>query len=99
MKVSALGLGCMGMSYHRSFIPEKKYMITLIRQAVDMGVNFFDTAEAYGPYTNEVLVGEALNPVRKQIQICTKFGFNIQDNQLSGLSSKPEQIRKVVENS
>ena len=99
MKVSALGLGCMGMSYHRSFIPEKKYMITLIRQAVDMGVNFFDTAEAYGPYTNEVLVGEALNPVRKQIQICTKFGFNIQDNQLSGLNSKPEQIRKVVENS
>jgi hypothetical protein len=54
MKVSALGLGCMGMSYHRSFIPEKKYMITLIRKAVEMGVNLFDTAEAYGPYTNEV---------------------------------------------
>lgn len=99
MKVSALGLGCMGMSYHRSFIPEKKYMITLIRKAVDMGVNFFDTAEAYGPYTNEVLLGEALSPVRKNIQICTKFGFNIQNNQLSGLNSKPEQIRKVVENS
>ena len=99
MKVSALGLGCMGMSYHRSFIPEKKYMITLIRKAVDMGVNLFDTAEAYGPYTNEVLVGEALSPVRKNIQICTKFGFNIQNNQLSGLNSKPEQIRKVVENS
>lgn len=99
MKVSALGLGCMGMSYHRSFIPEKKYMITLLRKAVDMGVNFFDTAEAYGPYTNEVLVGEALNPVRKDVQICTKFGFNIQNNQLSGLNSKPEQIRKVVENS
>lgn len=99
MKVSALGLGCMGMSYHRSFIPEKKYMITLIQKAVDMGVNFFDTAEAYGPYTNEVLVGEALNPVRKKIQICTKFGFNIQNNQLSGLNSRPEQIRKVVENS
>lgn len=97
MKVSALGLGCMGMSYHRSFIPEKKYMITLIRNAVDMGVNFFDTAEAYGPYTNEVLVGEALGPVRKNIQICTKFGFNIQNNQLSGLNSKPEQIKKVVE--
>lgn len=99
MNVSALGLGCMGMSYHRSFIPEKKYMITLIRKAVDLGVNLFDTAEAYGPYTNEVLVGEALSPVRKQIQICTKFGFNIQNNQLSGLNSKPDQIKKVVENS
>jgi aryl-alcohol dehydrogenase-like predicted oxidoreductase len=97
MKVSSLGLGCMGMSYHRSFIPEKKYMITLIRNAVDIGVNLFDTAEAYGPWTNEVLVGEALQPIRKNIQICTKFGFNIQNNQLSGLNSKPEQIRKVVE--
>jgi len=97
MKVSSLGLGCMGMSYHRSFIPEKKYMITLIRKAVDIGVNLFDTAEAYGPWTNEVLVGEALQPIRKNIQICTKFGFNIQNNQLSGLNSKPEQIRKVVE--
>lgn len=99
MNVSAFGLGCMGMNYHRSFIPDKKYMITLLRKAVDMGVNFFDTAEAYGPYTNEVLVGEALSTVRKNVQICTKFGFNIQDNQLSGLNSKPEQIRKVVGNS
>lgn len=99
MKVSTFGLGCMGMSYHRSFIPEKKYMITLIRKAVDMGINLFDTAEAYGPYANEGLVGEALQPIRKNIQICTKFGFNIQNNQLSGLNSKPEQIRKVVENS
>lgn len=99
MKVSTFGLGCMGMSYHRSFIPEKKYMVALIRKAVDMGINLFDTAEAYGPYTNEVLVGEALQPVRKNIQVCTKFGFNIQNNQLSGLNSKPEQIRKVVENS
>ena len=99
MKVSTFGLGCMGMSYHRSFIPEKKYMIALIRKAVDMGVIFFDTAEAYGPYTNEVLVGEALRPFRKNIQVCTKFGFNIQNNQLSGLNSKPEQIKKVVENS
>jgi aryl-alcohol dehydrogenase-like predicted oxidoreductase len=97
MKVSSLGLGCMGMSYHRSFIPETKYMITLIRKAVDAGVNLFDTAEAYGPWTNEVLVGEALQPVRKNIQVCTKFGFNIQNNQLSGLNSKPEQIKKVVE--
>lgn len=99
MKVSIFGLGCMGMSYHRSFIPDKKYMITLMRKAADMGVNLFDTAEAYGPYTNEVLVGEALQPVRKNIQICTKFGFNIQNNQLSGPNSKPKQIRKVVENS
>ena len=99
MEVSAMGLGCMGMSYHRSFIPERKYMISLLRKAVDLGVNLFDTAEAYGPYTNEVLVGEALQPVRKQIQICTKFGFNIQNNQLSGLNSNPAQIRKVVENS
>jgi len=74
-------------------------MIDLIRRSVDMGLNFFDTAEAYGPYTNEVLVGEALSPVRKQVQICTKFGFNIQNNQLSGLNSKPEQVRKVVDNS
>lgn len=99
MTVSTFGLGCMGMSYHRSFIPDKKYMIALIRRAVDLGVNLFDTAEAYGPYTNEVLVGEALQPVRKNVHICTKFGFNIQNNQLSGLNSRPEQIRKVVENS
>jgi aryl-alcohol dehydrogenase-like predicted oxidoreductase len=97
MQVSSLGLGCMGMSYHRSFIPEKKYMITLMRKAVDLGVNFFDTAEAYGPFTNEVLVGEALSPVRKDIFICTKFGFNIQNNQLSGLNSKPAHIREVVD--
>lgn len=96
MKVSALGLGCMGMSYHRSFIPEQKHMISLIRRTVDMGVNFFDTAEVYGPYTNEVLLGEALRPVRQSVQICTKFGFNIQNNQMSGLNSRPEQIKKVV---
>jgi aryl-alcohol dehydrogenase-like predicted oxidoreductase len=99
MKVSSLGLGCMGMSYHRSFIPDRKYMIALLRKAVDRGVNLFDTAEAYGPYTNEVLVGEALSPVRKDIQICTKFGFNIENNKLAGLNSKPGQIRKVVEQS
>jgi hypothetical protein len=60
IEVSSLGLGCMGMSYHRSFIPDKKYMVSLIRRALDMGVTFFDTAEAYGPYRNEELVGEAL---------------------------------------
>lgn len=99
LEVSALGLGCMGMSYHRSFIPDKKYMISLLRKAVDMGVNFFDTAEAYGPFTNEELVGEGLAPVRKDILICSKFGFNIQNNQLSGLNSKPAHIREVVEQS
>lgn len=98
MKVSAQGLGCMGMSYHRSFIPDKKYMITLLRNAVDMGVNFFDTAEAYGPLTNEVLLGEALEPVRKSIQICTKFGFKDGTPSL-GLDSRPVRIRQVVENS
>jgi aryl-alcohol dehydrogenase-like predicted oxidoreductase len=99
LEVSALGLGCMGMSYHRSFIPDKKYMISLLRKAVDMGVNFFDTAEAYGPFKNEELVGEGLASVRKDILICSKFGFNIQNNQLSGLNSKPAHIREVVEQS
>ena len=99
LTVSAVGLGCMGMSYHRSFIPEKKYMIALLRRAVDLGINFFDTAEAYGPWRNEELVGEALAPVRKDILIATKFGFNIKDNKLAGLDSRPQQIRKVVEQS
>ena len=99
MEVSALGLGCMGMSYHRSFIPYKKEMITLMRKAVEMGVNFFDTAEAYGPWTNEELVGEALVPLRKDIFICTKFGFDIQDGNITGMNGKPEHIRKVVEQS
>jgi aryl-alcohol dehydrogenase-like predicted oxidoreductase len=97
--VSSLGLGCMGMSYHRSFIPERSVSIAVIRRAVDMGVTFFDTAEAYGPYTNEVLVGEALAPVRKDVVVCTKFGFNIQNGQLAGLNSTPAQIRSVVERS
>lgn len=99
LKVSAPGLGCMGMSYHRSFIPDKKVSIGLIRKAVEMGVNFFDTAEAYGPFTNEELVGEALAPFRKEVIICSKFGFNIQNGQLSGLNSKPAHIREVVHQS
>ena len=99
LQVSSLGLSCMGMSYHRSFIPERKVSISLIRKAVDMGVTFFDTAEAYGPYTNEVLLGEALAPVRKDVVVCTKFGFNIQDGKLAGLNSRPSQIRAVVERS
>lgn len=99
LKVSALGLGCMGMSWHRTFIPERKFMIDLLRKSVDMGVNFIDTAEAYGPFRNEELVGEALAPVRKNIILCTKFGFNIQDGKLAGFNSKPAHIREVVEQS
>lgn len=75
LEVSSIGLGCMGMSYHRSFIPDRKAMIKMIRQTADSGVNLFDTAEAYGPITNEDLVGEALQPIRKDILIATKFGF------------------------
>lgn len=97
LKMPAIGLGCMGMTYHRSFIPERKVMITLLRQAVDEGVVLFDTAEVYGPYTNESLVGEALEPVRKKILICSKFGFQIQNGAMAGLNSRPEHIRKVVE--
>jgi aryl-alcohol dehydrogenase-like predicted oxidoreductase len=89
----------MGMSYHRSFIPERKVSVSLIRKAVDMGVTFFDTAEAYGPYTNEGVVGEALGPVRKDVVLCSKFGFNIQNGQLAGLNSKPPHIRAVVDQS
>jgi len=99
LEVSALGLGCMGMSYHRSFVPDRKSMIALIRKAVDMGVTLFDTAEVYGPYINEELVGEALAPFRKKILLCSKFGFNIQNGQMAGLNSKPDHIRNVVEQS
>ena len=99
LEVTALGLGCMGMSYHRGKIPERKVSIALIRKAYESGVNFFDTAEVYGPYTNEDLVGEALQPFRKEILVSTKFGFNIQNNQMAGLNGRPEQIRKVAEES
>lgn len=99
MKVSALGLGCMGMSYHRGVIPGKNVSISVIRKAVEQGVTLFDTAEVYGPYTNEELVGEALAPMRKEILVSTKFGFNIQNGKMAGLDSRPEQIRKVAEQS
>jgi len=98
IEVSALGLGCMGMSYHRSFVPDKNAMITLMRKAVDLGVNLFDTAEAYGPVLNEKLVGEGLQPIRKDIILCTKFGF-IDGKPEIGLDSSPKRIRQVVENS
>ncbi len=94
-----LGLGCMGMSWNRSFIPDREPMIALIRKAYDMGVNLFDTAEAYGPWRNELLVGEAIQPFRKKIILCSKFGFNVQNGQLAGLNSKPAHIKEVVEQS
>ena len=98
IKVSSLGLGCMGMNYHRSFIPDRRAMIALIRRAADFGVNLFDTAEAYGPFINQDLVGEALQPIRKEILICTKFGFKDGRPDI-GLDSRPESIRKALEHS
>lgn len=95
IQVSPLGLGCMGMSYHRSFVPDKNAMMALLRKAPDMGVNFFDTAEAYGPLVNEELVGEALAPIRKEIIIATKFGFK-QGKTGLGLDSRPENIKTMV---
>lgn len=95
-EVSELGLGCMGMSFGYGVVADKNEMITLIRKAVESGVTFFDTAEVYGPFTNEELVGEALAPFRNQVQIATKFGFDV-GGITSGLNSRPEHIRKVVE--
>jgi aryl-alcohol dehydrogenase-like predicted oxidoreductase len=99
LEVSTLGLGCMGMSHGYGKLPDVQPMIALVRAAHDRGVTFFDTAEIYGPFTNEVLVGEALKPVRNQVVIATKFGFNIDANgkPAPGLNSKPEHIREVVE--
>jgi aryl-alcohol dehydrogenase-like predicted oxidoreductase len=99
LEVSAIGLGCMGMSFSYYPFPEKEDAINLIRKAVEQGVNFFDTAEVYGAYTNEELVGEALEPYKGKVVIATKFGFNIQDGKSIGINSKPEQIRKAVEGS
>jgi aryl-alcohol dehydrogenase-like predicted oxidoreductase len=84
------------MSYQRSFVPDRSATIRLMRRAVESGVALFDTAEVYGPYVNEDLVGEALAPVRKESLICTKFGFNIQNGEMAGLNSKPDHIRNVV---
>ena len=98
IEVSSLGLGCMGMNYHRSFVPDRQSSIRLIRKAFDMGVTFFDTAEVYGPFVNEELVGEAVRPFRKRIVLCSKFGMDIRDNRMTGgFNSRPEHIRQVVE--
>lgn len=97
LEVSAIGLGCMGMSFSFPPFPEKKDMIVMLRQAVERGVTFFDTAEVYGPYVNEELVGEALEPFKGEVVIATKFGFDIQDGKMVGLNSRPDNIRSMVE--
>src|SRR5439155_25235286 len=100
LEVSALGLGCMGMSFSYPPFPDKREMISLIRAAVERGVTFFDTAEVYGPYTNEDLVGEALAPVREQVVIATKFGFEFDaDRQQRWLNSRPDHIKEASEGS
>jgi aryl-alcohol dehydrogenase-like predicted oxidoreductase len=100
LEVSVLGLGCMGLSYGYGPAASKQQAIALIRAAVDRGVTFFDTAQIYGPFTNEELVGEALGPWRKQVVIATKFGFEFDENgKESGLNSRPEHIRRMTEGS
>ena len=99
LEVSAIGLGCMGMSQSYLPIPDRSEMISLARTAVEEGVTFFDTAQVYGPFTNEDLVGEALEPVRDQVVIATKFGFALETGAPTGLDSRPETIRSSVERS
>src|SRR6266404_3681497 len=99
LEVSAIGLGCMGMSFGLGPAVEKKDGIAVIRAAVEWGVTFFDTAECYGPFTNEELVGEALAPYRERVVIATKFGFDISPDgqRRSGLNSRPDHIKQVAE--
>ena len=99
-EVSSLGLGCMGMSFGYGPPADRSEMIALIRAAVERGVTLFDTAQVYGPFTNEELVGEALAPFRDRVAIATKFGFLLdQDGKQTGLSSRPEYIRQMTEGS
>jgi aryl-alcohol dehydrogenase-like predicted oxidoreductase len=97
LEVSALGLGCMGMSFAYGTAPDTKEMVSLLHAAVERGVAFFDTAEIYGPFKNEELLGEALSPVRDKLVIATKFGFKIEDGKQAGMNSRPEHIRSVAE--
>src|SRR5438105_11349565 len=100
LEVSAIGLGCMGMSFGYGPAKDKQEMISLIRSAVERGVTFFDTAEVYGPFTNEELVGEALAPMRKRVVIATKFGFKpspTDPSKWAELDSRPEHIKQVAE--
>ncbi len=100
LEVSAIGFGCMGMSQSYGPPPgDRQAMISLFRKAVEHGVTFFDTAEVYGPFANEELVGEALSPLRKQVVIATKFGFNLDPNGPRGVNSRPEHIKQAVEGS
>ena len=102
LEVSALGLGCMGMSFSYGVVHDEQEMISLLRTAVDRGITFFDTAEVYGPFTNEVLVGKALSPICEQVVIATKFGFNLNPDGSpgwQGLNSRPERIKQVAEDS
>jgi aryl-alcohol dehydrogenase-like predicted oxidoreductase len=102
LEVSALGLGCMGMSFSYGPPKDEQEMISLIRAAVDRGITFFDTAEVYGPFTNELLVGKALSPIRNKVVIATKFGFNLNPDGSpgwQGLNSRPERIKQVAEDS
>jgi aryl-alcohol dehydrogenase-like predicted oxidoreductase len=101
-EVSAIGLGCMGMSFGYGTVADKREMISLLRTAVERGVTFFDTAEVYGPFANEELVGEALSPLREQVVIATKFGFSIDPGGTppwTGLNSRPERIKQVADES
>ena len=101
LEVSALGLGCMGMSFSYGPPKDKKEMTDLLHAAVDRGITFFDTAEVYGPFTNEELVGEALAPFRGKVVIATKFGFDLSGNdnrpERPGVNSRPEHIKQAVE--
>ena len=99
LEVSALGLGCMGLNFGYGRVTNKQEAISLIGAAYEHGVTFFDTAEVYGPYTNEEVVGEAVRPFRENVVIATKFGFNIANGTSSGLDSRPKHIKEVAEKS
>src|SRR6187402_687885 len=95
LEVSALGFGCMGLSHGYGPAVDRQHGVSLIRAAVERGITFFDTAEVYGPFTNEDLVGEALAPVRDQVVIATKFGFGYTEGKTAGLDSRPARIREA----
>src|SRR5215472_17021042 len=100
LEVSEIGFGCMGMSFGYGPAKDEQEMVSVIRSAVDLGITFFDTAEVYGPYTNEELLGEAIQPIRDKVVIATKFGFNLNPDGSpgwQGLNSRPERIRQVTD--
>src|ERR1700712_3028661 len=99
LEVSAIGMGCMNLSFGTGKAVDTNVGVDVIRAGVERGINFFDTAEGYGPYTNEKLVGEALAPFRKDVFIATKFGFKLENNAIVGVDSRPEHIKQVVEES